>query len=172
MNRNQLRSSVIAGAAASVLLLGTGVPAYAAAPAEDQPVQTCSDMTGEQAVAEWGPSLPQDGGLDPQLEYADTTGYDPCAELSWIVVPYGGTASSGNAVMLFHHGEYLGTATAEPQAFTPSIERINDSSIAITYRYLKGDEANARPEGRALSTFTWNDETQSIDHEGDFPPDA
>ena len=52
------------------------------------------------------------------------------------------------------------------------IERIDDGSISITYRYLEGDEPNAAPQGRAESTFTWNDASHSVDHEGEFPPTA
>ena len=172
MNRTQLRDSVIAGAAASALLLGTGTAAHAAdvAPPQNQPSQSCSDLTGEEAVSVWGALVLGAEDSTEMLDYADTSGYDRCADLSWIVVPHGGTASSANSVMLFHHGIYKGTATAEPQAFVPQIERIDDGAISITYRYLEGDEPNAAPQGRAESTFTWNDASDSVDHEGEFPP--
>ena len=170
MNRNQLRSSVLAGAAASALLLGTAAPAQACAPPPEQPTQTCADLTGEEAVSVWGALVLSAEDSTEMLDHADTSGYDPCADLSWIVIPHGSTGSSASSVMLFHHGTYKGTATAEPRAFTPEIERIDDGSISITYRYLVGDEPNAAPEGRAESTFTWNDETGAVDHEGEFPP--
>lgn len=104
------------------------------------------------------------------LQYADTTGYDACADLSWIVVPYGGTASSPNAIMLFHNGDYLGTDTAVPQGFEPAIERVDEGYISVTYSYPLEGDANAAPRGRATSTYTWSDATESVIHAGELPP--
>lgn len=54
----------------------------------------------------------------------------------------------------------------------PDIERISDGPITITYCYLVDDEAFAQPHGRALLTFTWDEGTRSVIHDGDFPPNA
>lgn len=74
--------------------------------------------------------------------------------------------------MLFHRGEYLGTATWLAYSFTPSVSRISDRSIEVVYRYLQdGDMSHAAASGRAVATFTWNDETHSVDMAGEVPPD-
>ena len=62
------------------------------------------------------------------------------------------------------------TATAHPLEHVPQIEQVSDDRLAIVYSYMEDGQGSPPPEGRALSTFTWNDDTQSVDHEGDFPP--
>ncbi len=73
-------------------------------------------------------------------------GYDPCAELSWIDAVPGSspssccTAAMVHHILLFHRGKFIGTATYEPYSFSPVITRTSDSSIRVTYRYMKDDE--------------------------------
>ncbi|WP_406018031.1 LppP/LprE family lipoprotein [Kocuria rhizophila] len=100
----------------------------------------------------------------------ESDGYDPCADLSWITLSGGGTGSSPRQQMLFHEGDYLGTTTAEPIGFHPATERLSDSSIQVTYTYNKPGESNAEASGRAVSTYSWNEDTESIDHAGEWPP--
>jgi hypothetical protein len=102
---------------------------------------------------------------------ADYSGYDPCADLSWSLVTLEyATVSSPTAVLLFHDGSYLGTATSEAYGFTPTVERTADDAIAVTYRFLQGSESNADASGRATATLTWNAATNSVDLTGDLPP--
>ncbi|CAL8898879.1 hypothetical protein KVA01_20640 [Kocuria varians] len=96
--------------------------------------------------------------------------YDPCAALSWVTLSGGGTGSSPRQQMLFHYGDYLGTTTSEAIGFHPATVRLSDSSIQVTYTYNKDGESNAEASGRAVSTYTWNESTQSIDHAGEWPP--
>lgn len=102
---------------------------------------------------------------------ADYSGYGPCAALSWSLVTLEyATVSSPTAVLLFHDGEYLGTATSEQYGFTPLVERVADDAIAVTYRFVQGAESNADASGRATATYTWNPATDSVDMAGDVPP--
>ena len=77
---------------------------------------------------------------------ASYEGYDPCAELSWIDAIPGSSpsdcciSSMAHHILLFHRGKFIGTATYEPYSFSPVITRTSDSSISVTYRYVKGDE--------------------------------
>ncbi|WP_303967005.1 LppP/LprE family lipoprotein, partial [Rothia mucilaginosa] len=77
---------------------------------------------------------------------ASYEGYDPCAELSWIDAVPGSspssccTAAMVHHILLFHRGKFIGTATYEPYSFSPVITRTSDSSIRVTYRYMKEDE--------------------------------
>lgn len=194
MTRNQLRSSAIATGAASLLLL-TGATAAQAAPAgpadpwtdpyeADQAAaaETCDGMTGLEAVEESGADLPEltpegDRTWTPILDRPDTEHYDPCDGLSAITVDYAtdeGVPGGGPAysiVMLFHDGEYLGTDTAEPREWSPEIEQVDEDTLTVEYPYGHRTDA-VGPKGTVESTFTWNEETDSVDHEGEFPPAA
>lgn len=103
-------------------------------------------------------------------------GYDPCAELSWIDAIPGSSpsdcciSSMAHHILLFHRGKFIGTATYEPYSFSPVITRTSDSSISVTYRYMKGDESPASASGRTTVEFTWNPAKNQVDMEGTPPP--
>ncbi|KAA9393745.1 LppP/LprE family lipoprotein [Kocuria coralli] len=153
----------------------TPSPTQTEAPPTEPADEGCADLTGEEAVQMWGPEVPPyDAGFDQwewDLDYAVTDGYDPCADLSSIILPIqGSTASSPHAVMFFHHGDYVGTATAEALGFYPDVQRVDDATLTITYHYPLDGESNAGASGRAVSTFHWDDASQSVQHSGEFPP--
>lgn len=107
---------------------------------------------------EWGP------------DYAENN-WDPCAELSWITLPIDrGTASSPYRILLYHRGEFLGRATFDDYGFYPQVVRLGPERIQVTYTYTLEGEATATASGRAISTFTWDEGSQSIVHRGDVPP--
>jgi hypothetical protein len=86
---------------------------------------------------------------------ADYSGYSPCAALSWVVVTVeGSTPSSPYAILLFHRGTYLGTATATQYGFAPKIQRTNPATIAVTYTYPQGTDSNADPTGRTHASYS------------------
>lgn len=103
-------------------------------------------------------------------------GYDPCAELSWIDAIPGSShkdcciSSMVHHILLFHRGKFIGTATYEPYSFPPVITRTSDSSIRVTYRYMKEDEAPASASGSTTAEFTWNPAKNQVDMEGTPPP--
>ena len=138
------------------------------------PTPTCGPSSGAAAAAEGIAALPLPAGLEDakwDAANADYSGYDACAPLSWSVVTLDrATAGSPYAILLFHEGKYLGTATSEQYAFQPTVERQSDSAIVVTYTYVKPDEANADASGRTTATFTWNDETGRVEMTGDTPP--
>lgn len=147
----------------------------ASSSATPEPSGSCANTTAEQAVNEnidkVGPAFPDRN--DPNTEWMaiDTETYDPCADLSWVTLTIrGGTASSPSQQMLFHDGEYLGTTTKEGIAFSPETVRLSDSAIQVTYRWAKEGESNAGASGRAVSTYSWNPNTESVDHAGEWPP--
>lgn len=106
----------------------------------------------------------------------DYEGYDPCAELSWIDAIPGSShkecciSSMVHHILLFHRGKFIGTATYEPYSFSPVITRTSDSSIRVTYRYMKEDEAPASASGSTTAEFTWNPAKNQVDMEGTPPP--
>lgn len=97
-------------------------------------------------------------------------GYDPCQPLSYIIVGIdGATVSSPYHIMLYHYGEYLGTATAKPQGFGPLVDQTSSHSIAVEYKFAYPDEANAEASGRTHATFTWDDAQRKVVMTGDVP---
>lgn len=190
MNSKQIRSTAIATGAASLLFLGSGVAAQAApaCPGTDPTdpyeadqaaaAEKCDGLTGQEAFDKKADDLPDadDGHYTWTADsgMADTEHYDPCDGLSAITVSYatdeGMPAGSPgySIVMLFHDGEYLGTDTAEAYEWTPEIERVDEDTLDVEYPYGHRDDA-VGPEGTTESTFTWDEESDSVEHSGEFP---
>lgn len=62
--------------------------------------------------------------------------FNPCATLSTAIVSVqGATASSPDTALMFHDGEYLGTATSEAYGFTFfNAARTTDDTVVLDYR--------------------------------------
>ncbi|QQM68248.1 LppP/LprE family lipoprotein [Actinomyces weissii] len=134
----------------------------------------CSGMTGAEAVARWGGEVAtfgEDEGWQWNLEGADTSTYDQCAELSWVVLGIkGGTASSPYQIMLFHDGQYVGVTSEKSIGFLPQVSRIDDDEIQVTYTWPKDGESNDVASGRSVSVFEWEDDSNQVVHKGEWPP--
>jgi hypothetical protein len=100
--------------------------------------------------------------------------YSPCAELSWITISEGPccTAMQPNPILLFHHGEYVGTATSKEIGAMPKVSRVSENKIEVRYIYLKEGESNAQASGVATAYFTWDSNTHQVIQSGDLPPNA
>lgn len=137
---------------------------------------TCGPATGADAAAAGIARLPLPAGLSTATwngADADYSGYDACAALSWSVVTVAdSTPSSPSAILLFHDGAYLGTATAEQYGFSPTVTRTSPDAITVTYRYATGTDSNADPTGRTTATFTWNPTTSRVTMTGRTPPEG
>ena len=136
--------------------------------------EKCATMTGAEAVSTWGPQVPTfREGYDWQwnLDRADPNTYDPCAALSWVVLGLkGGMASSPVQIMLFHRGQYIGVTASEPINYWPEVVRLDDAAIQVTYKWPRDGETTAGATGRSVSIFTWDKQTQSVVHSGEWPP--
>ena len=142
--------------------------------ASAQPTEKCATMTGAEAVSTWGPQVPtfrSESYWQWDLDGADTTTYDACAALSWVVLEIpGNTASSPFQIMLFHRGQYIGTTASKPSGFPPKVVRLDDAAIQVAYTWPRDGESNAEASGRSISIFTWDDRTRSVTHSGEWPP--
>ena len=142
--------------------------------ASAQPTEKCATMTGAEAVSTWGPQVPtfrSESYWQWDLDGADTTTYDACAALSWVVLEIpGNTASSPFQIMLFHRGQYIGTTASKPIGFPPKVVRLDDAAIQVTYKWPRDGETTAGATGRSVSIFTWDEQTQSVVHSGEWPP--
>ena len=143
------------------------------------PTETCEGISAEEALetalAEMPPPFHEEHMQDVTwtAEHADLDGYRECAELSYLLVTIeGGTASSPVQVAFFHGDEFIGTATEPAMGFWPEVEQADDMSVSVTWRYPEAGDTNADPSGEATAVFSWNDETQILEREGELPPAA
>ena len=137
--------------------------------AAPDPDTSCGSDDAQSAFSQGVSQVPQWGTIGWEL--FDSSGYDPCASLSWeTLMIEGGTSSSPFHIMLFNHGEYLGTATAKPYGFAPTIERVSDSEIAVTYHWPREGEGNANRSGTTDAGFRWDEGQQKVIMSGDVPP--
>lgn len=136
---------------------------------EADTTSSCSSADAQTAFSEAVSQVPPWGTIGWEL--FDSSGYDPCASLSWeTLMIEGGTSSSPFHIMLFNHGKYLGTATAKPYGFAPTIERVSDSEIAVTYHWPREGEGNANRSGTTDAGFRWDEGQQKVIMSGDVPP--
>lgn len=136
---------------------------------EADTTSSCGSADAQTAFSEAVSQVPPWGTIGWEL--FDSSGYEPCASLSWeTLMIEGGTSSSPFHIMLFNHGEYLGTATAKPYGFAPTIERVSDSEIAVTYHWPREGEGNANRSGTTDAGFRWDEGQQKVIMSGDVPP--
>ena len=135
------------------------------------PTPECADKSGADALGTWASQVPTYNGWAWDTTEADVSTYDSCASLSWIVLPIeGGTASSPYQIMLFHHGEYIGVTSDQMIGFFPEVERLDDETIQVTYKWPRDGESTAGASGRSVSVFTWDAITRAVVHSGEWPP--
>lgn len=147
------------------------------AKSESKKDSTCASDSASTVVSKALRELKNKSKWDQWTNVSRTyEGYDPCAELSWIDAIPGSSpsdcciSSMAHHILMFHRGKFIGTATYEPYSFSPVITRTSDSSISVTYRYVKGDESSASASGRTTVEFTWNPAKNQVDMEGTPPP--
>ena len=147
------------------------------AKSESKKDSTCASDSASTVVSKALRELKNKSKWDQWTNVSRTyEGYDPCAELSWIDAIPGSspssccTAAMVHHILLFHRGKFIGTATYEPYSFPPVITRTSDSSISVTYRYVKGDESSASASGRATAEFSWSSSQNKVVMTGEVPP--
>lgn len=147
------------------------------AKSESKKDSTCASDSASTVVSKALRELKNKSRWDQWTNVSRTyEGYDPCAELSWIDAIPGSSpsdcciSSMAHHILLFHRGKFIGTATYEPYSFSPVITRTSDSSISVTYRYMKGDESSASASGRTTAEFTWSSSQNKVVMTGEVPP--
>lgn len=153
---------------------GPSSAAATGSPTSSDAEPACDAVDSNTVVLTAVRALPVPHGLDSAVwdeSNVDTTGFDPCADLSWAVASLQmATVSSPTAVLLFHNGSYLGTTTSQQYGFVPTVERSAPGAITVTYPFVQGNESNAEASGRATATYTWNSAGQRVDMAGETPP--
>lgn len=147
------------------------------AKSESKKDSTCASDSASTVVSKALRELKNKSKWDQWTNVSRTyEGYDPCAELSWIDAIPGSSpsdcciSSMAHHILLFHRGKFIGTATYEPYSFSPMITRTSDSSISVTYRYVKGDESSASASGRTTAEFSWSSSQNKVVMTGEVPP--
>ena len=147
------------------------------AKSESKKDSTCASDSASTVVSKALRELKNKSKWDQWTNVSRTyEGYDPCAELSWIDAIPGSSpsdcciSSMAHHILLFHRGKFIGTATYEPYSFSPVITRTSDSSISVTYRYVKGDESAASASGRTTAEFSWSSSQNKVVMTGEVPP--
>ena len=147
------------------------------AKSESKKDSTCASDSASTVVSKALRELKNKSKWDQWTNVSRTyEGYDPCAELSWIDAIPGASpsdcciSSMAHHILLFHRGKFIGTATYEPYSFSPVITRTSDSSISVTYRYMKGDESPASASGRTTAEFSWSSSQNKVVMTGEVPP--
>ena len=143
----------------------------------DKKSSSCSNVSASSTVSKALSDMKNKSKWNQWTNVSRTyEGFDPCAELSWIDAIPGSspssccTAAMVHHILLFHRGKFIGTATYEPYSFSPVITRTSDSSISVTYRYMKEDEKVHNASGRATAEFTWSSSQNKVVMTGEVPP--
>lgn len=143
----------------------------------DKKSSSCSTVSASSTVSKALSEMKNKSKWDQWTNVSRTyEGFDPCAELSWIDAIPGSSpdecciSSMAHHILLFHYGKFIGTATYEPYSFSPSITRVSDSSISVTYRYMKDDENPANASGRTTAEFSWSSSQNKVVMTGEVPP--
>lgn len=98
------------------------------------------------------------------------TNYNPCADLSAVVLTVqGATASSPDLALLFHRGTYVGTATPTAYPFT-DLEAPASTNDTVVLTYRTGQSCSTCEDGTlTVVGFRWDgDRVQMLDR----PPEA
>ncbi|WP_433678931.1 LppP/LprE family lipoprotein [Nocardia sp. CA-119907] len=83
--------------------------------------------------------------------------FDPCVTLSAVIITVrGATGSSPEQVLLFHRGNFVGTATRDSHGFTAlDPGRTTDDTVGVTYK--APGSCNACPDGTITPVqFHWD----------------
>lgn len=148
-------------------------------PAPDSPsgsavADTCSSMNAAEALATWAPTVPEgwDGPWD--VDAVDLSTYDDCAALSWLVLPSSlGETYALHHILVFHHGEFVGTATEHPWMYYPHVELdVDGEALLVTYRWEGETTDDSVYMRSAESSFTWNANAERLERAGDLPSDV
>ncbi|MDY3127213.1 MAG: LppP/LprE family lipoprotein [Corynebacterium sp.] len=142
----------------------------AAKGAQSRGSSSCGSQSVEEAVnANIHQVTPDHWEWDPTYIYSSD--FDPCLPLSWAVVGIShASASSPFQIMLFHHGEYLGTGTYDAYGFMPTVVRTDPNTIDVTYHWSRPGEGTANRSGSTWASFTWDDSAERVIMSGDVPP--
>lgn len=101
-------------------------------------VSSCASTNGEEALDANYRAVPVpeswNGVNHWAPAHADVSTYDPCSDLSWIILPTDyPTSTSPAQIMFFHEGRYIGTATPYAYGPEPTVGEIYGSRVKVVW---------------------------------------
>lgn len=137
-------------------------------PADNAPTGPCGPDQAAALTAALA-KVPPDRKTGKQWDPRVLSGnYDPCADLSGLVVTVrDATRSAPNLALLFHRGDFVGTATPNAYSFTElDAPASNGNTVVLTYR--TGQSCDSCPDGTLTTVgYQWRDDKV---HMLDTPP--
>lgn len=144
----------------------SGGPSVMSSAASSTPLASSGESAGcgpdeATAVRSALVQLPPDPGS--RVGWSSTpvdSNYDPCADLSTVlVIPDGGAGGSPMQALMFHRGRYLGTATSTAHPFTGLLPGASNDTVVLTYGSTQS--CTTCPGGGIVTTVRyWWDGTQ------------
>ena len=143
--------------------------ATAAAPSNSEPACGPDAETALHEGLSKLPPEPQTGRpWNPTPIYSD---YDPCADLSTMLVMIdGGTGSSPVQAMMFHRGRYLGTGTLRAYGLT-SLDTDTSTKDTVVLKYRSGQSCTACDDG-IVTTVRYHWDGKSVQMLDPPPPEG
>lgn len=176
LTKKSITMKAAVGVTLLIALTGCSAPSEpepsASTEAEAPAPKECSGLTGIEALEKWANEVETTRAWDTAGEYSDVSGYDECAELSYIVLRPSEccTVFEITPVMFFNRGQFIpaATVTDRAQARTPDAvtERIDDRAIALTFAVPGG--ANMPPI-LTTTTYAWDEATGAVIAEDQEP---
>ena len=160
----------------TVTVEATGDNASTTAPSNQPGTESggrCGDLAADAAAAWAADRVPLPSGYESlRWTATDLSAYDPCADLSAIVFTLDGGygESLPRQVALFHDGDYFGTPSNDAFRGTPTIARLGDGRLTITYPFTQAGESSSTATGRTTVTATWDESRWAATMTGEFPP--
>ncbi|WP_019926796.1 LppP/LprE family lipoprotein [Nocardia sp. BMG111209] len=128
----------------------------------------CLDLNSalaHSAVVSLAPQLPGDQWV-VQAASDDPIAAGCSGVLSWLTVKGPGIHPVTH-ILFFTGGTYLGTATAQPYAYTTVLGKTRDT-VSVQYKWPEPQDPLCCPTGTSTVTFTLNGTT--VTAQGQFPP--
>jgi hypothetical protein len=134
-------------------------------PALAQPGTDCGPDQGTAVQAALS-QFPSDPATGWQWSSApEASNYNPCADLSAVLVTVqGGTGSSPDQALMFHRGTFLGTGTTKAYPFTNLLVGAStNDTVVLSYRW--GQSCSACNDGRVSTVrYHWDgNQVQMLD---------
>ena len=169
LTKKSITMKAAVGVTLLIALTGCSAPSEpepsASTEAEAPAPKECSGLTGLEALEKWANEVETTRVWDTAGEYSDVSGYDECAELSYIVLRPAEccTVFEITPIMFFNRGEFVPAATLTdraqargPEAVT---ERIDDSTLALTFALPGGA---GLPPILTTTTFAWDEAAGAV----------
>jgi hypothetical protein len=98
-----------------------------------------------------------DPGFAPNGVVQSGGNFDPCATFSTVLVyPYGASSSAPQMALMFHKGQYVGTATPAPYAYMRlNAQQTTDTTVVLDFAESAGSCGACPDKGYESIRFRW-----------------